>query len=440
MEPSGVQRMFRSQLATPSHSPPNTNHGPFLWQTKLTCPAYGCQIAGELGTIKPARLGTGDSLSLGTILRTVNFQEPPGHYRPQAPKHKSRTFSQANKTHHSQQQAPKQKPQPFSLANKTHLPASGWQIVVTFTAVFFLPLLGLFSTFCSIVLPVFSGAPPGLSTHPYSFQSPSRATAAAQLRTLQLQLVWSNSDPHRCHNTTYIQAPIMTHTDVTIQHIFRPPQQIAGATWYNQTSPTWYWCHFEAGNYPVYCGFSGASRPLPGTGPQTQTTALFRGKQKSPAHLLGGRLQEPFGTLKPARLSTGATMGLGTILRIMHFQEPAGHSKPQAPNTNHGPFPGKQNSAALLLHGRLQEPLDNMKLARLSTGATLGLETILRTVDVQEPADNSRPQAPKHKPWSFPWQTNLTWQIGWQIAGATWYYQTSQTWHRCHLVSEDHPL
>nr|XP_026654080.1 uncharacterized protein LOC113460347 [Zonotrichia albicollis] len=71
-------------------------------------------------------------------------------------------------------------------------------------------LLELFSILCSTVLPFFSGAPPGLLTHPYLSQLPSRATAAAQLRTLQLQLVWSNSDPHRSHNTTYIQAPTRT--------------------------------------------------------------------------------------------------------------------------------------------------------------------------------------------------------------------------------------
>ena len=91
-------------------------------------------------------------------------------------------------------------------------------------------------------------------------------------------------------------------------------------------------------------------------------------------------------------------------------------------------------------HGRLQEPLGTIKPARLGTGATMGLGAMLHIVHFKEPAGHTQPYAPKHKPSPFLWQTKLSCPAsGWQIAGATWYYQTSPTWHWCHLGSGNHP-
>uniref|UniRef100_A0A8U8B657 Uncharacterized protein n=1 Tax=Geospiza parvula TaxID=87175 RepID=A0A8U8B657_GEOPR len=93
-----------------------------------------------------------------------------------------------------------------------------------------------------------------------------------------------------------------------------------------------------------------------------------------PAPVLDGRLWDSVGTIKPARVGTGASLGLGGILRIgLVFQEPAGHSGLWPPNINNGPFLSETKVTSPVLDGRLWDSVGTIKPARVGTGASLGL-------------------------------------------------------------------
>lgn len=135
--------------------------------------------------------------------------------------------------------------------------------------------------------------------------------------------------------------------------------QCAGSIWYCQGSLSWTWWQLVSGMHPAPFGISGGGFPLRATGPWTPMPALFSGKQNSAAQVPGVSVQEAFGTVKPARVGHGGTLGLGHIPYCVEFQEAAAHWGPQAPELQCQPF-------SLLNH--TQQPRSLMSACRRCLG------------------------------------------------------------------------